>query len=69
MILGVLGIGYGFFTAPKNTQEVEAILAASHGEHGEASTSHDAKAAHGVVAHEEKAVVTDSSHNQVAHAP
>jgi hypothetical protein len=36
MALGVLGIGYGFLTAPKDIQEVEMILAAeSHGEHGE----------------------------------
>ena len=38
MVLGLLGIGYGFYTAPKNIQEVEAILAAdSHGGHQEAA--------------------------------
>ena len=26
MLLGALGIGYGFFTAPKDIQEVETIL-------------------------------------------
>lgn len=54
MIIGILGIGYGFLTAPKDIQEVEKILAAeSHGHgggheaagHGEAVTegheSHD----------------------------
>lgn len=46
MILGALGIGYGFFTAPKNTQEVETILSASHGEHGEADASHGVKETH-----------------------
>jgi hypothetical protein len=40
MVLGLLGIGYGFFTAPKNTEQVEAILAASHGEHGETASTH-----------------------------
>lgn len=51
MALGVLGIGYGFLTAPKDIQEVEAILAAeSHGSHGESHAaaeveSHDAHAA------------------------
>jgi hypothetical protein len=40
MVLGVLGIGYGFFTAPKNTQEVEKILEAAHGEHHEAAAVH-----------------------------
>ena len=34
MIIGILGIGYGFLTAPKNIDEVEKILASeSHGEH------------------------------------
>jgi hypothetical protein len=27
MIIGILGIGYGFLTAPKNIEEVEKILA------------------------------------------
>ncbi|QBN19670.1 quinol:cytochrome C oxidoreductase [Flavobacterium nackdongense] len=34
MVVGLLGIGYGFLSAPKNSQDVEALLAAdSHGEH------------------------------------
>jgi hypothetical protein len=42
MVLGVLGIGYSFFTAPKNVEDVEKILAAeSHGGHGDAA-HHDA---------------------------
>ena len=37
MAVGLLGIGYGFLTAPKDIQEVEKLLAAeSHGGHGEA---------------------------------
>ena len=37
MAIGLLGIGYGFLTAPKDIQEVEKILAAeTHGGHGEA---------------------------------
>ena len=38
MVVGLLGIGYGFFSAPKNIQEVEAILASdAHGSsHGTA---------------------------------
>jgi hypothetical protein len=40
IILGVLGIGYGFLTAPKNIEEVEKILAASeHGEHHAAQSN------------------------------
>jgi hypothetical protein len=44
MLIGVLGIGYGFLTAPKDIQEVEKILAADGhgGGHGEAkATSHE----------------------------
>lgn len=36
MVLGALGIGYGFFSAPKDIEEVEKILASAHGEHHEA---------------------------------
>jgi len=40
MLVGVLGIGYGFFTAPKTIQDVETLLASeSHG-HGNAHESH-----------------------------
>jgi hypothetical protein len=59
MIVGVLGIGYSFFTAPKSVEDVEKILAAdSHhggGHHAEAA-HHDAKAdAHATEAHAEVA--------------
>ncbi|HLA55481.1 MAG TPA: hypothetical protein VK623_05250, partial [Flavobacterium sp.] len=40
MIVGILGIGYGFLTAPKDIQEVEKILAAEEhheGKHAEAT--------------------------------
>ncbi len=52
MAVGILGIGYGFYTAPKDIQEVEKILAAEgHGGHGEAQheaseASHDATSTH-----------------------
>ena len=40
MVVGLLGIGYGFMSAPKDIQEVEAILASdTHGSHHEASNS------------------------------
>ena len=59
MLLGALGIGYGFFTAPKNTQDVEAILASSHGEHQVVAT-HEAVPAHKAEVHVTE-VVKDSS--------
>ena len=58
MAVGLLGIGYGFLTAPKNIQEVEALLAAdSHGGHGEGnheavSSAHGSESAHEAVASE-----------------
>ncbi|MDG2433457.1 quinol:cytochrome C oxidoreductase [Flavobacterium sp.] len=77
MALGVLGIGYGFWNAPKDIQAVEQILAAdSHGghaaveSHGE-STAHEATSAHEEVkghegtteAHAEKAAVAGEHHD------
>lgn len=41
MIIGALGIGYGFYQAPKDTAQVETILHAQHDHHGH---SHDAHA-------------------------
>jgi hypothetical protein len=53
MAVGLLGIGYGFLSAPKDIQAVEAILAAdAHGDHQE--VNHASTEAH-AVADEEKA--------------
>ena len=63
MAVGILGIGYGFLTAPKDIQDIEKILAAeSHGGHGEAKQeattstedSHEAVAKHNDDAVEKK---------------
>lgn len=55
MIVGILGIGYGFLTAPKTIQDVETILkeeeAHHEGGHEAAAAHHDAK----VESHEETA--------------
>lgn len=44
MVLGILGIGYSFFTAPKTVEDVEKILAAEEAHHGGAhhKAAHDA---------------------------
>ncbi|MDI5896733.1 quinol:cytochrome C oxidoreductase [Flavobacterium yafengii] len=72
MAVGLLGIGYGFLTAPKDIQEVEKLLAAeSHGGHGEAKheattaaePSHEAAANHSEAVEEKK---TEESHEAVA---
>ncbi|UPT69361.1 MAG: quinol:cytochrome C oxidoreductase [Flavobacterium sp. JAD_PAG50586_2] len=73
MIVGVLGIGWGFYTAPKTVQDVETILKeeeAHHGggheaaaEHHEATAaSHEAEAKHQEsAAHEEAGKTTVDS--------
>lgn len=67
MALGLLGIGYGFFTAPKTTEDVEKILAADeHGGHHEAASAHEeskheATTAHAEEKHSEAAEVKDSA--------
>jgi hypothetical protein len=58
MAVGLLGIGYGFLTAPKDIQEVEKILASeSHGGHGEVK--------HEVVTDGAEAHEVVASHNEV----
>lgn len=58
MIIGVLGIGYGFFSAPKNIQDVETMLKAEKSHHGSThteATAHHAekKEAHAEAEHKE----------------
>ena len=65
MAVGILGIGYGFLTAPKDIQDVEKLLAAeSHGGHGEAKhegttsdeSSHEVAVGHGEASEDKKMV-------------
>ncbi|MFA9190824.1 quinol:cytochrome C oxidoreductase [Flavobacterium sp. FZUC8N2.13] len=77
MAVGVLGIGYGFFNAPKDIHEVENILSASsHDGHGEAHHEEAQAAVHGEAepAHEEaqavahgKAIPAHDQSQTVAH--
>jgi hypothetical protein len=60
MAIGLLGIGYGFYSAPKDIQAVEAILAAdAHGGH-EVSKSTEAHE----VAGEHKVASADAEHKE-----
>jgi hypothetical protein len=70
MAVGLLGIGYGFYTAPKDIKEVEALLAAeTHGGHAavkhEATESHEAKSEASVEKEQEatEAHEADPSHD------
>jgi hypothetical protein len=72
MILGILGIGYGFLTAPKDIADVEKILAAEEAHHEgaeapEAKTEHEAEADHELpaVSHGEAAL----THEEAVGAP
>ena len=76
MAVGLLGIGYGFYTAPKDIKEVEALLAAeSHGGHAavkhEATEAHDTKAEAPIEKGHEAADAheADQSHEMKAEAP
>ena len=81
MIIGILGIGYGFLTAPKTIQDVETILkeeeAHHEGGHEAASThqavsTHEAAATHEAVATEHSPAVThevavaETAHDTIA---
>ena len=69
MAVGLFGIGYGFYTAPKDIKEVEKLLAAdSHGSHDvakhEATDSHPAKAE----SHESNSHAATAAHENKSHA-
>jgi hypothetical protein len=64
MFLGIIGIGVGFYMAPKSTAEVEEMLKkeeAAHGEAGHGATTH-AETGHSETKHSETkhSVATDS---------
>ena len=68
MAVGILGIGYGFLTAPKDIQEVEKILASD--EHGSHGAAHEvaAEASHEEAGHHEAAEASHDSHKGGEHA-
>lgn len=64
MVVGALGIGYGFWDAPRTTEEVEKILSEdTHGHHAQAAhdTTHDAHATEADAHHD------DAHKEHVAH--
>lgn len=64
MVIGALGIGYGFYTAPKDIQDVEKILAgeSQHGSGHESSVSNHEATSHDAVSHK----VDEVKHEEVA---
>jgi hypothetical protein len=54
MVLGAIGIGIGFWNAPKTVEDVEKILSEdTHGHHVNTADAHDAQTAHVEDAHED----------------
>ena len=41
MIIGLLGVGYGFLSAPSTVEDVKVMLQESHNAHGEVAASHE----------------------------
>ena len=71
MIVGILGIGYGFYKAPKTIQDVEAILKAEEAHEGghEAEAKTEEAVAPAVVAPEvAKTSVDSTTHDTIAKA-
>jgi hypothetical protein len=78
MLIGAIGIIYGFLTAPKTLEDVEKIAASQHDAHGHAAKAHEdhaktthdthAKSSHVVHADVEKSVeaTTNSAKEEVA---
>lgn len=72
MAVGILGIGYGFLTAPKNIEEVETLLAKEASEHGGGGHGEAVAATHNeeavaVGSHHE--ATTKPSHGEAQDAP
>jgi hypothetical protein len=67
MVVGLLGIGYGFYSAPKDIQAVEAILAAdAHGSHevSNSAEEHSVAGAHKPESGEHKVATADTEHKE-----
>ena len=75
MVIGFLGLAYGFINAPKTIEEAKAMVASSHGEgHGEShdettTTNHGEQDTHAVSESNETSVLDDhaSSSHQETH--
>lgn len=68
IILGILGIGYGFLSVPKSVEEVKTMLSDSHSAHGKSSHevhgNADSEVSH--ASHENKDAHANSEHDEHA---
>ena len=69
MIIGIIGMAYGFLTAPKTVQDVEQILSEQHHDgHGSHDEAHVATDAHGAAdSHAEVAAHDDAHQKHLEH--
>ena len=67
MIIGLLGVGYGFLATPNSIEDVKVMLENSHDSHGEVDSSH-AVDAHAVEADSHDIEQTESAHTDDTHA-
>jgi len=65
MVIGLLGVAYGFFSTPSNVEEVKVMLAESHDTHG--AESHDTADTHAAEGHEADAHGEDEHAEHVLH--
>ena len=63
MVLGLLGVGYGFMTSHKSFEEVEHLLASEEAHHG---GGHGEEATHAAPSHDTHA--SNDAHGEEAHA-
>ena len=61
MIIGLIGVTYGFLSTPNSVEDVKVMLQDSHSAHGEAATTHD-------VAPAEQDAHADAAHGADTHA-
>lgn len=68
MVLGLLGIGYGFWDAPKTEADVETILKEQEAHHGGGHHDTHAEATHAEASHNEHATTEEhASHQATTH--
>ena len=69
MIIGALGVAYGFFSAPSTVEDVKVMMQDSHDSHGVEASSHEPVTAdaHGTIETQEAAHSDDAHAEHVLH--
>ena len=67
MIVGLIGVAYGFLSTPSSVEDVKVMLENSHDSHGDVAANHDVDT-HAVEADAHAAEQTESAHSDDTHA-